>query len=135
MVVNAVRTYDRLPFIDTWRAIAVTLVILAHLTLNREMKQYMQVSRLLKFLGEHGETGVFIFFFISGYVVSKACLAEIATSGGFSISGFYTRRFFRIVPPLLVYLTACLTLAQFELVGFSKVTAHPVRRCDSGSQR
>lgn len=66
-----------------------------------------------------GETGVFIFFFISGYVVSGTCLDELARTGGYSIRGFYIRRLWRIVPPLLIYATFCLALGAKQVIDFS----------------
>jgi peptidoglycan/LPS O-acetylase OafA/YrhL len=61
---------------------------------------------------------VFIFFFISGFVVSKTCLDEMQMSGEFSIKGFYIRRAFRIIPPLLLYLITCSVLSGIGLIKF-----------------
>jgi peptidoglycan/LPS O-acetylase OafA/YrhL len=112
-------TYTRLNFIDSWRTVAVLFVILAHLSLNHEVKAIYSSSPLLNFLSGHGETGVYIFFFISGYVVSRTCIAEFSATREFSMSGFYIRRVFRIVPPLLIYLSVCLLLGFFDYISFT----------------
>jgi len=102
---------NRIDYVDGWRAIAVILVVLGHLTQHKWIR--------LPFSGDrYAEIGVLIFFFISGYVVSRSALVELATRGRFSIVGFYTRRIFRIVPPLLFYLTAVLVLGFYNLVSF-----------------
>lgn len=108
----------RLAYIDGWRVLAILLVFLDHLSANREIGAFYEASPI-GFISQYGETGVFIFFFISGYVVSRACLAEIDRSGGFSASAFYARRFFRIVPPLMLYLAFCLALGAAGVIDFS----------------
>jgi peptidoglycan/LPS O-acetylase OafA/YrhL len=50
-----------------------------------------------------GGLGVFIFFVISGYLITKLLLSDYDHYGRFSLKRFYYRRFFRIVPPLYTY--------------------------------
>jgi peptidoglycan/LPS O-acetylase OafA/YrhL len=102
---------DRLHHIDGWRAIAILLVIIGHLS------QYGWLSR--SGTAElYATLGVLIFFFISGYVVSRSCLNEVGRTGSFSVRGFYIRRAFRIIPPLMLYLAACLALGHFGYIEF-----------------
>lgn len=108
----------RLAYIDGWRVLAIMLVFLDHLGANREIGAFYEASPI-GFISQYGETGVFIFFFISGYVVSRACLAEVESSGAFSAPAFYARRFFRIVPPLMLYLAFCLALGAPGFIDFS----------------
>jgi peptidoglycan/LPS O-acetylase OafA/YrhL len=108
----------RLTYLDTWRCIAVGLVILNHLRWNDSIHDAVDAQGL-DGLFQFGYVGVSIFFFISGYVVSTTCLREVASSGSFSAPAFYVRRAFRIVPPLLLYLTVCLLLASFGFLYFS----------------
>ena len=51
-----------------------------------------------------GARGVFIFFVISGYLITKLLLREYDRRGTYSLGRFYYRRFFRIVPPLYLYI-------------------------------
>lgn len=109
---------DRIAFLDGWRALAIALVLLDHLGMNREIGA-IYAKTPLGVLSEYGEVGVFIFFFISGYVVSGAGLKEAAATGEFSTLGFYVRRFFRITPPLMLYLCVCLALGAAGGIDFS----------------
>lgn len=112
------RAAERLAYIDGWRVIAILLVFADHLGMNREIGAFYERSAF-GVLSQYGETGVFIFFFISGYVVSLTSLREVRQTGGFSAPAFYARRFFRIVPPLTLYLAALMGLALAGVIDFS----------------
>lgn len=107
----------RRKYIDTWRTIAVTLVIFSHLRLNSNFAKMLSVLDV-SFLTSYGQLGVFIFFFISGYIVSHTCFQELKKTGEFCIRGFYIRRVYRIAPPLLIYLLTCLVLGRAEIIVF-----------------
>jgi peptidoglycan/LPS O-acetylase OafA/YrhL len=53
-----------------------------------------------------GQTGVTIFFFISGFIITRLLLQEQADSGSIRLAPFYIRRFFRLTPGLLFYIAA-----------------------------
>lgn len=108
----------RLAFLDGWRVLAVSLVLLAHLSSNTEFSKW-RAARVFSFMTSYGSIGVLIFFFISGFVVSRTCLEEKSFFGDFSIQGFYIRRIYRIVPPLLIYLATCSALGYWHLIDFS----------------
>ncbi len=101
-----VHSPSRRGYIDSWRCVAVAVVILTHLFEARRLGDVP------------GNLGVYIFFFISGFVVSKTCLSELKTSGYFSRAGFYVRRAFRIIPPLLIYVVACSALGRLGAIDF-----------------
>jgi len=85
----------RLAYLDGWRTLAVAIVIASHVIGFRHDPLWLkEIGRWLPM----GEVGVLIFFFISGYVISRSALGEIGRTGRFSIAAFYTRRFFRIIP-------------------------------------
>jgi peptidoglycan/LPS O-acetylase OafA/YrhL len=58
----------------------------------------------------NGATGVFIFFVISGYLITSLLLREHEKRGSVSLRGFYFRRAMRILPPLYVYVGFLLLL-------------------------
>lgn len=125
----------RLRFIDTWRAIAVTMVIAAHLGQNTDFARKLNEIGG-SFVTSYGLLGVFIFFFISGYVVSQTALREVTKNNTISLSGFYIRRLYRIAPPLLIYLTTCLILDKAGVIFFplSEFIGSALYLCNSTQQ-
>ena len=95
------------PEIDGLRAIAVTAVILYH-------------GKVLPLSG--GFAGVDVFFVLSGYLITAILLTE-ASEGRLSILRFYERRVRRILPALVVVLTAT-TIAAFALMIPSQLYAY-----------
>ena len=82
----------RLPALDGLRAIAMTMVVAQH-------------CHLLPF----GWTGVWLFFLISGYVITLGFVSGEYPGHGFAerYGVFMARRAVRIVPAYLLYLAAC----------------------------
>ena len=81
-----------LDYIDSWRFIAVTLVILSHM-FNFPSKGYL---------------GVDIFFVISGYVITRK-LKE----GDKALLSFYKGRMIKILPPLYLMLLLMIPISFF----------------------
>jgi peptidoglycan/LPS O-acetylase OafA/YrhL len=52
-----------------------------------------------------GNSGVDVFFVLSGFLITKIAYDEFQRSGAISLRDFYLRRAFRILPPVLVLLT------------------------------
>jgi len=80
-----------LPALDGLRAVAIVLVFMVHLYATG-------------FSG--GNSGVDLFFVLSGFLITKLAYEESARNGSFSMKDFYVRRVFRILPALLVLLGA-----------------------------
>ncbi|MEQ1530782.1 MAG: acyltransferase [Methylococcales bacterium] len=105
----------RIDYIDVWRFIAVMLVIQSHLFLFSGLPvpaldpYSLQLDRL-------GEFGVLIFFVISGFVICSGLISEKTNTGSVSLSAFFVRRFFRIIPALWLYLAAIGVLDYFDIV-------------------
>jgi len=92
---------SRIAVLDGWRGISIAMVILCHLTLFR----YGTTNSVIQGLGAAaGQIGVETFFCISGFIITRVALKERETRGSFSVTNFYVRRVFRIVPPLFVFL-------------------------------
>ncbi|RCK58648.1 acyltransferase [Microbacterium sorbitolivorans] len=75
------------PDIQGLRALAVTLVVIAHVGTPG---------------AEGGFIGVDVFFVISGYLITQLLLREVDRSGTISIAQFYVRRARRILPAATV---------------------------------
>jgi peptidoglycan/LPS O-acetylase OafA/YrhL len=56
-----------------------------------------------------GTWGVPVFFGLSGLLITKLLLDETRRTGAIDLKGFYIRRAFRILPPMLVYLAVVAT--------------------------
>ena len=108
--------HGRIPHIDAWRLIAVALVIIGH-TVSYSHPWFAEVMpRLVWRLGCLGTYGVLIFFCISGFVICRGMIREQQQTSTVSLRGFYIRRFFRIVPPLALFLLAVTILHLNELI-------------------
>jgi peptidoglycan/LPS O-acetylase OafA/YrhL len=85
--------------IDSLRAFAMTMVIAQHCS-------------LLPF----GWTGVWLFYVISGFVISRNLIAERVTLRPAPLGhylSFVVRRLFRIVPPYAAYIAICFVAIRF----------------------
>ena len=86
----------RVAGLDGIRAIAVTLVILYHLTPGTTVGGYL---------------GVDLFFVVSGFLITTLLLRERSTTGRINLRAFWTRRARRLLPALAVLVLACCTAA------------------------
>jgi peptidoglycan/LPS O-acetylase OafA/YrhL len=99
------------PQINGLRALAVVPVLIFHCWAD---------------IGFHGGIGVDLFFVISGFLITRILLTEFDRTDAISIRDFYTRRFYRILPALVVLCLAvslfivALTLLAPELGGYYK---------------
>jgi peptidoglycan/LPS O-acetylase OafA/YrhL len=89
-----------IPSLDGLRALAVILVIILHTLLRHSLYKFIPFP--LRLLG-NGTLGVFIFFVISGYLITTLLLREQSKTRAISLRSFYLRRAFRILPPLYAY--------------------------------
>ena len=115
-------TPNRIPSLDGLRAISIFMVVTLH-TIERYGADH-PVSIVWYGLF-NGASGVFIFFEISGFLITTLLLQEDAKRGSVSLSGFYLRRAFRILPPLYLYigvvmllgLAGCLHVESIDVAG------------------
>lgn len=90
-----------IPSLDGLRALSILLVIVLHTLLRHSLYKFIPFP--LRLLG-NGALGVFIFFVISGYLITTLLLREQQATSAISLRSFYLRRAFRILPPLYAYL-------------------------------
>jgi peptidoglycan/LPS O-acetylase OafA/YrhL len=96
------------PTLDGWRAIAIALVLIDH-SINSTMCAAGSLQWCNRVMV--GQTGVNLFFGISGFLICARLLQEFDWSSRISLVGFYVRRAFRILPPVLLYLAIMTGLA------------------------
>jgi peptidoglycan/LPS O-acetylase OafA/YrhL len=107
------KQFTYIPTLDGWRALSIGLVILHHSQVRYTVPI---LGPLLQILANFGEVGVELFFAISGLLICSRLLDEESRSGRISVKGFYTRRFFRILPAAIFYLLVVATLAVFHVI-------------------
>jgi len=100
---------ERIGALDGWRGVAILLVLADHAGETSNSSAIHAATRV-------GATGVGIFFALSGFLITSLLLAEKRKLGRIRLGDFYRRRFFRIVPPVLVFLAALLLLRRLGLV-------------------
>ena len=106
----------RIHELDGWRAISVLLVVLAHFLCNRCPDLLSPIPGLSNALSQAGALGPRFFFVISGFVICRLLILEEKRYGSVSLKGFYYRRAFRILPPLLTYLATVALLIPAGLI-------------------
>ena len=99
-----------MPTLDGWRAIAILAVIFHHDAIHA------LGAVNTRWVWEYGNTGVDVFFAISGILICSRLLDEEKIFGRIHLKSFYIRRAFRILPPALVYLGVIAILAAIGLI-------------------
>jgi len=87
------------PALDGLRAMAVTIVLIAHTHLA---------------LLPSGAVGVDIFFVLSGFLITTVLSAEMGQRGTLSTRNFYIRRILRLAPCLILATAVFAVLARIE---------------------
>lgn len=87
-----IHSAERLYGLDHLRTLAILLVLLYH---YRAFKHPDWIDTVGKF----GWTGVDLFFVLSGFLISGQLFKEMEKSGWINLKVFFTKRFFRIIPP------------------------------------
>jgi peptidoglycan/LPS O-acetylase OafA/YrhL len=114
-----VATDRRIPSLDGIRAVAILLVLWAHVSGGRGYPAWANIWTA----NPHyhlGILGVRIFFVLSGFLITGLLLEERARHGRVSLRQFYLRRTLRIVPAYAAYLSVVLVLAWAGLVSLTR---------------
>lgn len=87
-----------LPSLDGLRALSIILVVVSHFGLGAIVP---------------GGLGVTVFFFVSGFIITRLILGEYDKSNAFNFGRFYLRRFIRLSPALIVYVIVSVSFFVF----------------------
>jgi peptidoglycan/LPS O-acetylase OafA/YrhL len=98
---------------DTLRAFSIVLVLLSHAGLHKYLPEndFFQI-RVWGLIS--GTTGVYVFFALSGFLITRLLLKEKQNSGKIAFLKFYMRRFIRLLPPLLLFYSIIAVLMYFD---------------------
>lgn len=103
--------HGTVPSLNGLRALSIAVVILSHL--------FDQAQIPIAYLPVPGQTGVDVFFVISGFLITLLLIREQRQMGAISIRRFYARRALRIFPAYFVYLGVMSALAALGIVALS----------------
>lgn len=98
-----------IPYLDGMRGLAIILVILAHIGLGSIVP---------------GGFGVSLFFFISGFLITKLMIVEYESTNTISFKKFYLRRVFRLYPALVAMII--LTIIIIFILHGRNAQIHPM---------
>jgi peptidoglycan/LPS O-acetylase OafA/YrhL len=89
----------QMPFLDGLRAYAILLVIFGHIH-----PRYVLLAQF----------GVTLFFFVSGFLITKLLIAECQSTGSIGLKKFYIRRFLRLYPALtFMLIITCIVTSSY----------------------
>lgn len=94
LLTSQISDQHKLLGLDHLRALAITYVLLFHYHMFGHPDWVDKV-------GEFGWTGVDLFFVLSGFLIAGQLFSTIAEGKALSMRVFFTKRFFRIIPPYL----------------------------------
>lgn len=105
-----------LPTLDGWRAVAILTVMLHHAAESISQDWSGPIGTAVWFFRKNGRYGVNIFFGISGFLICSRLLSELHKHGAINLKAFYVRRVFRILPPLMLFLTVAGALGALGVI-------------------
>jgi len=98
----------RIPGLDLMRGIAIVWVMLFH------FRFIIALPHVLYWPARYGWMGVDLFFVLSGYLIGSQLLRPYLKGSTPSLSGFYFRRAFRILPAYLTVLALYFVIPGFR---------------------
>ena len=100
-----------LPQLDGFRGLAVILVLAGHVV------EFSTLSIYWRRVGEvSASLGVFLFFVLSGFLITSLLYAERRNTGSTRLRNFYIRRVLRLGPALLLFLSVIVILRSFGAI-------------------
>jgi len=105
----------RLPCLDGLRAISIVFVLFSH----AQSTFHGTVPKWLQFACDRGGLGVFVFFVLSGFLITYLLKEEYEQTGQVSLRDFYLRRILRIFPAFYTYLLVLAILTATGVISIA----------------
>lgn len=101
------------------RAIAALMVVFHHIELHNDINSFRSNFQFIGyFVGNVGKNGVFLFFVLSGFLITYLLLKEKEQNKTIDLQKFYLRRIFRIWPLYYLVFAVAILLIPFLVVNF-----------------
>lgn len=105
---------------DGLRAYSILLVVVTHLGIF-ELLPYNKFVYERVWLLFSGQTGVQVFFSLSGFLITGILLKERTAHHTINLKNFYIRRFIRLLPPLVIFYIAVAILMYLKKIAATSV--------------
>jgi peptidoglycan/LPS O-acetylase OafA/YrhL len=116
------RSWRRVDGIDLLRGVSIFLVLMNHVNMRLLFARVPYTKgippQLTATLVWSGQYGVQIFFAVSGYLITSTSMRRWHFPGGISLREFYTLRFARIAPLMLLLLGVLSALHMMGVTGY-----------------
>ncbi|HYR49133.1 MAG TPA: acyltransferase [Candidatus Eisenbacteria bacterium] len=117
----------RNPGIDVVRGLSIALVIVHHVAIRIPLRKTLLATvlpvRLLNALTSNGYEAVFVFFVVSGFLITTNALGRWGRLDAIDLRAFYVRRAARILPCLVLLLSVLSVLHVADVRDFTIVNA------------
>lgn len=101
------------------RAIAAILVVFHHTELQNGINSFRSNFKFMEyFVGNIGKNGVFLFFVLSGFLITYLLLKEKAQNKTIDLKKFFLRRIYRIWPLYYFIFIIAILLIPFLVANF-----------------
>jgi peptidoglycan/LPS O-acetylase OafA/YrhL len=111
--------YDYLPSLTGWRGLAISGTLLCHssvyLFAGTEKPGFF--TQLMQRIASNSGTMIYVFFGISGLLITTRLMNEKDQTGSIDLKDFYLRRVARIIPAALFYLVGLAALSAIFALG------------------
>ncbi len=105
----------RIPSLDGLRAVSIVAVLLGHLSgtagFPTALARVIHNPQV-----DVAQMGVRVFFVISGFLITGLLRTELERTGDVSLSAFYVRRIFRIMPAYYAFIVVIIVLAAMNWI-------------------
>ena len=119
---HAATSLARLPGVDVLRGLAIVLVVLHHTGLriplaDSPLARWLP-DEVVSTLMARGFEAVYVFFAVSGFLITSHALARWGELGRLDVRAFYARRAARILPGLVLLVAVLAALAAAHLSNY-----------------